>query len=232
MFVQLYHTGRIAHSSLTGDVPVSASAFTPKGRVTTASFTKVDYETPRALDREDFPALIQKFVAAASRAIAAGADGVEIHGANGYLIDQFLRDGTNDRTDEYGGTRVYQARLLTKITQAVASAIGLAYLHIIESFSKDFVAPRACNPISDSMKKAFVGPVILNRAYTAHSATVAIQSGAANGIAFGIPFISNPDLVRRFCEGQEKGYTDYQGALNDPNPDGLPHRARTKTPKS
>jgi len=257
--IQLYHTGRISHSSLIGETPVSASSVKPEGEVMTASLTSAPYELPRPLEPHEIATIVNQFAAAAKRAISAGADGVEIHAANGYLIDQFLRDGTNRRKDEYGGQVKSRARFLMEVTQAVSDAIGsdrvgvrlspensfnemsdsdpiqtfteiarmlkgrgLAYLHIIESFIETG-GERTLHPLSESMAREFQGPIILNRGYNYDSATKILQSELVSVIAFGIPFIGNPDLVERFRNkvplnpadstkfygGGEGGYTDY-----------------------
>lgn len=124
IFLQLWHVGRISHSSyLNGEVPVSASAIKPAGQVYTFEGMQ-DYETPRALEIKEIKAIIQDYVQGAKNAIKAGFDGVEIHSANGYLLDQFLRDGTNTRTDSYGGSIENRSRFLFEVIEAVASAIG------------------------------------------------------------------------------------------------------------
>ncbi|HYO83118.1 MAG TPA: alkene reductase, partial [Bryobacteraceae bacterium] len=122
--LQLWHTGRISHSSFQpdGSVPAAPSAVRPSGKTYTADFKLVDFETPRALDGSELAGIVQQFADAASRARAAGFDGVEIHGANGYLLDQFLLDGTNRRTDEYGGSIENRARFVLEVAEAVAAA--------------------------------------------------------------------------------------------------------------
>jgi len=125
IFVQLWHTGRISHplAQPDGGVPVSASAIAATGEIVTAEGMK-PFPTPRALEVSEIAAIVRDFGAAAARAREAGFDGVEIHAANGYLIDQFLRDGTNRRTDAYGGSREGRSRLLREVVEAVADAIG------------------------------------------------------------------------------------------------------------
>ena len=123
IIVQLWHMGRAVHSSVTGEQPVSASATTAPGDVHGYD-GKSPYETARPLAIEEIPGLIQTYIRAAHNAIAAGFDGVQIHAANGYLIDQFLRDSSNLRTDSYGGSVENRIRLLREVTQAVADAIG------------------------------------------------------------------------------------------------------------
>ena len=128
LFLQLWHVGRVSHSSLhpeTG-LPVSASAIAPNdgGKAFTASFEHAPFETPRALAIEELPGIVEDYRRAAENAKAAGADGVEIHGANGYLLDQFLEDGSNHRTDAYGGSIENRARLLLEVVDAAISVYG------------------------------------------------------------------------------------------------------------
>jgi 2,4-dienoyl-CoA reductase-like NADH-dependent reductase (Old Yellow Enzyme family) len=123
IFAQLWHMGRLVHSSVTGEEPVSSSPVTAPGHAHSYEGNK-PYEQPRALEAEEIPALIATYVTAARNAREAGFDGVQIHAANGYLIDEFLRDGVNQRQDAYGGSPENRARLLREITQAVADAIG------------------------------------------------------------------------------------------------------------
>jgi N-ethylmaleimide reductase len=257
--IQLWHVGRISHPSLLPDhaLPVAPSAIKPAGQAFTYQGL-VDFVEPRALSLEELPAIIQDYVHAAKCAMKAGFDGVEIHAANGYLLDQFLRDGSNKRTDKYGGSHENRARLLMEVTQAVVDVIGaskvgmrlspvnpfndmkdsnpqalfndvaemlnqfgLAYLHVVEggihgggeSDPFDFVA----------FRKLFKEAYIANLAYDKLKGNVAITSGHADAVAFGVPFIANPDLVAKFrlnaplneadattfYGGNEKGYTDY-----------------------
>jgi N-ethylmaleimide reductase len=125
IFLQLWHVGRISHSSLqpNGDLPVAPSAIAPNGNALTYEGPQ-PFVTPRALDIADIPSIIEQFRQGANYALAAGFDGVEVHGANGYLLDQFLRDGTNHRTDAYGGAIENRARLLLEVTQAVVDVWG------------------------------------------------------------------------------------------------------------
>ena len=259
MVLQLWHVGRISHPSLLPNnaVPVAPSAIKPAGQAFTYQGL-VDYVPPRALDAGELPAIVQDYVQAAQQALAAGFDGVEVHAANGYLLDQFLRDGSNQRQDAYGGSVENRMRLLQEVLQAVTAAIGsdkvgvrlspvnpfndmrdsaaqstfnrvtaalndygLAYLHVVEggihgggeSEPFDFAA----------MRKLFKGGYIANLAYDKTRANAAIASGHADAVAFGVPFIANPDLVARlakdaplnvadantFYGGGEAGYTDY-----------------------
>lgn len=126
IFLQLWHVGRISHSLYQPGraLPVSASAIAAKGEVYTPQEGMKPYETPRALDLDEIPGVVEKYRLGAQNALAAGFDGVEIHGANGYLIDQFLQDGTNKRTDRYGGSVENRARFLLEVTQAVIGVWG------------------------------------------------------------------------------------------------------------
>jgi N-ethylmaleimide reductase len=259
IFVQLWHTGRVSHplNNAEGLQPVGPSAVPATGKTITPQGMK-DFEMPRALELSEIPLFVAKFAAAARRAIEAGFDGVEIHGANGYLIDQFLRDGANQRTDEYGGSAENRARFLFEVTEAVVAAIGaertavrlsprnaynsmsdsnpgetfrvaaeglnrfgLAYLHVLEALSGPMAAkePR----ITPTIRKAFTGPLMINGGYTKELAEQAIANGEGDMVAFGVPYLANPDLPERFAAGAElnkpdmktfyqgeaKGYTDY-----------------------
>jgi 2,4-dienoyl-CoA reductase-like NADH-dependent reductase (Old Yellow Enzyme family) len=238
IFAQLWHMGRVVHSSfLDGEAPVSASATRAPAKAHTYD-GRQPYDEARALRREEIPAVIGDYVKAARSARAAGFDGVQIHGANGYLIDQFLRDGTNLRDDIYGGPVENRIRLLREVTQAVAdevgadrtavrlspngevqgandgdpfslfpaaaaalSEIGIAFLELREpgfdgSFGKAEVAP-----VHPHIRRAFDGPLVLNSDYTLERAQAALDAGDADAIAFGRPFISNPDLVQRLRAG-------------------------------
>ena len=255
--LQLWHVGRISHPSLLPNdaLPVAPSAIKPAGKAFTYKGL-VDYVEPRALDASELPAIVQDYVHATKCALTAGFDGVEIHAANGYLLDQFLRDGSNKRTDNYGGSFENRARLLMQVTQAVINVAGadkvgirlspanpfndmhdsnpqllfnyvvenlnqfnLAYLHVVEGGMAadvpdfDFV----------QMRKLFKGSYMANLSYDKARGNAAIASGYADCVAFGVPFLANPDLVERyktdaplnaadsksFYGGAEKGYTDY-----------------------
>ncbi len=259
MVLQLWHVGRISHPSLLPDnaLPVAPSAIKPAGKAFTYKGLE-DFVTPRALEITELPAIVHDFAHAAQCALDAGFDGVEIHAANGYLIDQFLRDGTNTRTDNYGGSIENRARLLLEVTAAVVAVAGadkvgvrispvnpfndmkdsnpqalfnyvakalsayhLAYLHTVEGGihgGGDFEMIDF-----NQIRKNFNGAYIANLAYDKERGNTAITNGDADAIAFGVPFIANPDLVERykvdaplneadsksFYGGTEKGYTDY-----------------------
>jgi N-ethylmaleimide reductase len=202
--IQLWHVGRISHPSLlpNGAQPVAPSAIKPNGKAFTYQGL-VDYVEPRALAVSELPSIVADYVHATKCALAAGFDGVEIHAANGYLLDQFLRDGTNKREDEYGGSIENRSRLLLEVTKAVVEVAG-----------SDKVGIRISHCQSAYMA---------NLSYDKARGNAAIVSGHADAIAYGVPFIANPDLVKRFSinaalneadsstfyGGTEHGYTDY-----------------------
>ncbi len=256
--LQLWHVGRISHRTFQPDgaLPVAPSAIRPAGQVFTGTGMS-DFETPRALESAELPGIVQAYADGAGNAIAAGFDGVEIHAANGYLLDQFLRDGSNQRSDAYGGSIEQRTRLLQEVMAAVvarvgagrtgmrispeqtfndmhdsapqalfervaelASAAGLAYLHVIEG---DIAGGPGAGVDYQAIRERFKGAYIANHAYDGERAAQAIASGHADAVAFGKPFIANPDLVTRlrlgaplnaadqttFYGGDAKGYTDY-----------------------
>jgi N-ethylmaleimide reductase len=259
IFIQLWHVGRVSHTSLqaNGIAPVAPSAIRAKGK-TFANNTFIDISEPRALELSEIPGIIDSFKQATANALAAGFDGVEIHGANGYLLDQFAKDGTNKRTDGYGGSIENRAKLMLEVTKAVVaeagagrtgirispvtpandisdsnpqplfdyivdglSALKLVYLHVVEGATG---GPRDNAPFDYvSLRKRFSGAYVANNGYDFALATKVLAEGAADLIAFGKPFISNPDLVERlkagaplnewdkatFYGGGAKGYTDY-----------------------
>ncbi len=256
--IQLWHVGRISHPSLlNGELPVAPSAIKPAGKAFTYKGL-VDYVEPRALEASELPAIVQDYVHATQCALKAGFDGVEIHAANGYLLDQFLRDGSNTRTDNYGGSFENRARLLLEVTKAVVETAGadkvgirispvnpfndmhdsnpqalfnyvteqlnqfnLAYLHAVEGGIHGGGKADAFD--FDQMRKLYKGAYMANLSYDKARGNAAIASGHADVIAYGVPFIANPDLVERyktdatlneadsksFYGGTEKGYTDY-----------------------
>ncbi len=225
--LQLWHVGRISHPVyLGGELPVSSSAVAPKGHVSLIR-PKTAYVTPRALRRDEIPGIVAAFRAAATRAMDAGFDGVEIHGANGYLLDQFLQDSVNRRDDDYGGALENRARLHLEITDACVSVWGagrvgmhLAPLgdvadvgdsDLVGTFSYlarelgkrrlAFLCARAKEGpewITPRLKREFGGVVIANEGFTREAAEAAIARGDASAVAFGRLIIANPDLVERF----------------------------------
>lgn len=238
ILLQLWHVGRVSDPVyLDNQLPVSPSAVTPKGHVSLIRPMK-SFVTPRALERQEIPGIVEDYRQAALNAKVAGFDGVEIHGANGYLIDQFLQDSTNLRTDEYGGPIENRARFLLEVTDAVvaewgADRVGMhlaprgdahdmgdsnleaLFLHVATELGKRrlaFLCARENHDqpsIGASMKQAFGGVFIANENFTADSAREAIRNGVADAVAFGKSAIANPDLVARFRKGV---------ALNVPDP--------------
>ncbi len=252
ILLQLWHVGRISDPMfLDGALPVAPSAIAPAGHVSLVRPLK-PFVTPRALTAEEIPGIVEAYRQGAQNAKAAGFDGVEIHGANGYLLDQFLQDKTNHRTDAYGGSIENRARLMLEVTDAVTSVWGpsrvgmhlaprgddhdigdsdplatfsyvarelgrrgLAFLCVREYVGENRIGPR--------IKKAFGGAYIANEKFTKESAEQAISAGEADAVAFGVLFIANPDLPKRFVSdaplnepdpttfhgGGVKGYTDY-----------------------
>lgn len=262
IFCQLWHMGRIVHSALTGSQPVSASATTGPGKAHSYD-GRLPFEQARPLALAEIPALLGDYRRAAENAIEAGFDGVQLHAANGYLIDQFLRDGSNFRDDAYGGPIANRIRLLVEATGAVAgtvgpertavrlspngesqgvddsdpvplftaaasalSEIGIAFLELREPPPHGTFGATPVPPLSPHIRKVFAGPLVLNSDYTQERAEQAIRSGEADAVAFGRPFISNPDLVARFEHGLAlapddmktwysqgpEGYVDYPAA--------------------
>jgi N-ethylmaleimide reductase len=256
--IQLWHVGRISHPSLlNGATPVAPSAVKPAGQAFTFKGLE-DFVEPRALEAEELPGIIADYEHATHCALKAGFDGVEIHAANGYLLDQFLRDGTNKRSDIYGGSIENRARLLMEVTKAVVAIAGadkvgirlspvnpfndmhdsnpqavfndvttqlnqfnLAYLHVVEGGIHSGDEADAFD--FEAMRQLCKSPYIANLAYDKARGNAAIASGHADAVAYGVPFLANPDLVERYRQdaplneadaasfygGNEKGYTDY-----------------------
>jgi len=228
MFLQLWHVGRVSDPSyLDGALPVAPSAIAPKGHVSLIRPHK-SFVTPRALERSEIPGIIEAYRQGAANALAAGFDGVEIHGANGYLLDQFLQDSTNKRTDDYGGPIDNRARLMLEVTDAVISVWGAGRvgMHIApRGDSHDmgdsnlaatfgyvarelgrrklaFICARESvgpNRLGPELKKQFGGLYVANEAHTRDSAEQLLQAGEADAVAFGKAFIANPDLPKRFA---------------------------------
>ncbi|MFZ0661752.1 MAG: alkene reductase [Acidobacteriaceae bacterium] len=229
IFMQIWHVGRISHPMfLHGKSPVAPSAVKPKGNVSHVH-PLTEFETPRALRTEEVRTVVEQFRRGARNAQAAGFDGVELHGANGYLLDQFLQDGTNQRTDEYGGPVENRARLMLECADAAASVFGpervgmhLAphspagdisdsdaintFTYVIKELGKrrlGFITVR--DPVGPKhlgvlLKNTFGGVVVFNDGYTRQTAEDVLQRGEADAVAFGKLFIANPDLPRRFAE--------------------------------
>ena len=258
--VQLWHVGRISHVSLQpgGAAPLSSTNKVANSKTFVAEGF-VPCSQPRALRTDELPGIVEQYRLAARNAIAAGFDGVEVHAANGYLIDQFLRDSINDRADAYGGSIANRARLLVEVMTAVAREIGggrtgvrlspvtpvndagqdsdaqalfeyavqqiaplgLAFIHVIEGQTG---GPRDVAPFDyAALRRQFPGAWMVNNGYGRAMAQDAVSAGAADLVAFGRPFISNPDLGRRLRDdapwnalnpallygGGAAGYTDY-----------------------
>ncbi len=228
MFLQLWHVGRMSDPLyLEGALPVAPSAIAPKGHVSLVRPLK-SFITPRALERNEIPGVIETYRLGAANALAAGFDGVEIHGANGYLLDQFLQDSTNKRSDNYGGPIENRARLMLEVTDAVISVWGAGRvgMHIApRGDSHDmgdsnlaatfgyvarelgrrkiaFLCARESigpNRLGPELKKQFGGLYVANEAHTRESAEQLLQTGEADAVAFGKTFIANPDLPERFA---------------------------------
>ena len=247
IFVQLMHTGRIAHPDNlpAGAEIVAPSAIAAKGDMWTDAQGMQPQPTPRALTTEEVKETIQEFVQAAKNAVEAGFDGVELHGANGYLIEQFLHPDANQRTDEYGGSDENRSRFLLEIAQGAVDAIGadkvgirlspygvngdlsnyegietlytylaeqlhtigLVYLHLVDHSGMG--APVVPPSVVSGIRERFKGTLILSGSYDAVRAEDVLESGLADLVAFGRPFIANPDLVERLKTGAE---------LAQPNP--------------
>ncbi len=260
---QLWHMGRLVHPSfLNGDAPVSSSATTAPGHGHTYAGND-PYGPARALRLDEIPGLLDDYRRATTNALAAGFDGVQIHAANGYLIDQFLRDNCNFRTDAYGGPIENRIRLLREVTEAVAgvagadrtgvrlspngevqgandsnpqplftaaaaalSDLGIAFLELREPRPGSSFGKPDHPAIAPAVRQVFANPLVLNSDYDYAHAQAALDSGVADAIAFGRPFIANPDLPRRLRDGlvlntpdprtfytqEAAGYTDYPAA--------------------
>ncbi|MCC2644279.1 MAG: alkene reductase [Burkholderiales bacterium] len=238
MFLQLWHVGRISDPFyLDGKLPIAPSAIASEGHVSLLRPVK-QFVTPRSIELSEIPGIIEEFRIGALNAKKAGFDGVEIHGANGYLLDQFLQDISNKRTDEYGGVIENRARLMLEITDAVISVwspgrVGMHLAPQCDSYSMGDSDPLATfsyvakelgkrkiaficarekqdeNSIGSKLKEAFGGVYIINQNLTQEDATRIIDSGNADAAAWGQLFIANPDLPERFRQKTE---------LNKPDP--------------
>ena len=262
IFVQLMHTGRVTHSL---NLPAGAKVVAPSAiaAATTQMYTDAEgmkaLPVPEAISTEDIAATINEFVQSAQYAIAAGFDGVELHGANGYLLEQFLNPAANERTDNYGGSIENRNRFVLETAAAVAAAIGkektgirispfgaandikwsntteeqfialakglndigIIYVHVVDHSSMG--APEVPQQLKDGIRKTFTGTYIASGGFTADTAEATLEAGLGDLVAFGKPFISNPDFVERsinsnllaafdmntFYTPGEKGYTDY-----------------------
>lgn len=250
--LQLWHVGRISDPVyLDGELPVAPSAITPAGHVSLVRPQR-PYTRPRALETDEIPGIVEAYRRGAENALEAGFDGVEIHAANGYLIDQFLQDSTNQRDDNYGGSIENRARLLLEITDAVAGVWGAArvgvhlsprcdahdvgdsdplamFSHVVRELDKRGVAFICAREAEDEdslvpqLRKLFRGAFIANEKFTGETANAWIEDGRVDAVAFGVPFIANPDLPERlrrqaplnqpdsstFYASGPEGYTTY-----------------------
>ena len=237
--LQLWHVGRISHPLfLNGELPVAPSAIAPEGHVSLVRPT-TPYVTPRALAREEIPGIVAAFARGAENAQRAGFDGVELHGANGYLLDQFLQDSTNRRDDEYGGAVQNRARLLLEVTDAAirvwgAGRVGVhlaprgdahsmgdsdrasTFGYVARELSQRGIAFLCVREhlegerLGPQLKQQFSGAYIANEKLTPQSAQALLERGEADAAAFGRLFIANPDLVERLRCG---------APLNEPRPE-------------
>lgn len=240
MFLQLWHVGRLSHPLVqpNGATPVAPSALAAEGELFTPEGLK-PYVTPRALETSEIPGIVADFRKAAENAKEAGFDGIELHGGAGYLIDQFLRDGTNHRQDTYGGSIENRSRFLREVVEAVLPVFGpertgVRLSPMFSTYSMSDSDPQThfehiARMLSGfglayihvlemehdkfdylALRNSFSGSYIANCGYDAESAEAALESGRADLISFGSKFLANPDLVERFRVGAE---------LNAPNPE-------------
>jgi len=246
IFLQLWHVGRISHVDLqpNGQKPVAPSAIRSSSQtITSEDSGRVPVSEPRALEADEIPGVVEEFRHGAACAKDAGFDGVEIHGANGYLLEQFLRNGTNKRDDAYGGSLENRARFCLEVTDAVVGEWGpgrvgyrvspyggfedrpesdpigtfgylaeelgkrgLAYIHAVEEFW-EARRDEACETVTAEIRRRFKdaggGIYIGNGGYDAQLARQRIGDGLCDAVAFGKPYISNPDLAERYRRGAE-----------------------------
>ncbi|MFZ5480729.1 MAG: alkene reductase [Myxococcota bacterium] len=231
IFAQLWHVGRASHSSFQpgGDAPVAPSPIRIEGQTWTERGQE-PFSEPRALGIAEIPGVVAQFAHAARAARDAGFDGVELHGANGYLIDQFLRDGANHRTDAYGGPVANRARFLLELVEAVTGVwpnerVGVRlsptgtfngmsdsdpralFAHVGRALDGKVVYVHLVEPAKDEpvfariFREAFGGALILNGGYDRDAGNRALADRAGDLVAYGVPFLANPDLVRRFADG-------------------------------
>jgi N-ethylmaleimide reductase len=264
IFSQLWHVGRMSHESFHPDgKPVAPSALSPDAQVWVVNShgvgEMVDCPVPRELTHDDIQQVIADYRQAAINAMDAGFDGVEVHGGNGYLIDQFLRRTSNKRTDEYGGSLANRVRFAQEVLEAISDAIGadrtgirlapfitqrgmddsqtsdailalaawcgtkgIAFIHLAEADWDD--APQVPYEFRETLRKTFSGAIIVAGNYTREKADKLLAAGVVDLVAFGRPFIANPDFPLRLkgnfpladignpatlFGGTEVGYTDY-----------------------
>lgn len=242
IMVQLWHMGRLARPDTTGLQSISSSPI----RAPYAIPEKNPYDTPRAATLDDIRQTLDDYATASRNAIAAGFDGVQVHGANGYLIDEFLRNGVNHRDDEYGGSPENRIRLMREVMERVIAEVGagrtsirlspngdtqgtddsdpeavfLPAAKVLDELDIGFLELRELAPdgtygasdvpkLSPKIREVFKGPLVLNQDYSLEAGQRDLDSGVADAIAWGRPYIANPDLVERFRQG---------APLNPPNP--------------
>lgn len=247
IFIQLMHTGRVGHQL---NLPEGAEVVGPtdkavSGEMYTDAQGLQPYTTPRKMTKEDISQAVEEFVRAAKNAIQAGFDGVEIHGANGYLIEQFINANINDRDDEYGGSIENRSRFALEVAEAVVKAIGkertgirlspygvfndagafadvdetfeyltkklndlgLVYIHIVDHAAMG--APEVPASLKEKIRKSFTGTYILSGGYDRERAEEDLKAGKGDLVAYGRPFIANPDLVERMKTGAELAEGDH-----------------------
>lgn len=257
LFLQLWHCGRASHSDFhNGELPVSASAVKLQGDKIHTPLGKKDYETPRPLEIEEIRDTINDYRVAASNARDAGFSGVEVHSANGYLLNQFLDSKTNKRTDEYGGSIENKCRFLLEVLEAMfevlpsnrvgvrlspngvfndmgsedfretyiylikkLNTLDLAYVHIMDGLGFGFHKKGEPMTLSE-VREYYQGVVVGNCGYTLADAEQRLNQGTADIVAFGRPFISNPDLVERIQNGWPLAPSDDMSLWYTPDADG------------
>jgi len=265
IFIQLWHVGRMSHPDFhNGELPLSASALNPEAKSFTLEGFK-DTVTPKEMTIEDIKTTVQDFKNAATNAVKAGFDGIEIHSSNGYLFHQFFNGSSNKRTDAYGGSKENKARFFFEVLDAIQEVIpqekigarfnpslnglfgmtmdedtiptfeyiikklndyNLAYIHLSEPFTDVSEIPYAVSEIAKYFRPLYKGTLMINTSFDKEKGNKIIEDGLADLVAYGKPFISNPDLVERFENNLEladwdqdtfyttgaKGYTDYPKA--------------------
>ena len=238
IFAQIWHVGRVSDPSFTGGKqPISASALAAPGTINLVR-PKKEFEVPRALSLDEVKEVVEQFHQGAKNAQAAGFDGVEIHGANGYLLDQFLQTPSNERTDQYGGTLENRARLHLEVADAASAVFGADRVGMHLAPRGDFMGMGDAHPretftylatelgkkglaflmareyfgvdrLGPELKKAFGGVYVANEKYDLISAEKALEDGECDAVGFGRLFIANPDLPARF---------EMRAPLNEPDP--------------
>ena len=257
IFLQIWHMGRaVLSESIGGQRALAPSEIAAEGELPNSEGIPTAFDTPEAMSVDQIDEAIAEFASAARRAIDAGLDGVELHAANNFLIDAFLRDGTNKRDDDYGGTLQNRSRFLLEVVDAVVAEIGagkvgvrfsptnavfgisdsnpeaifsfaarqlskreLAYLHVLEP-ALDSGSPMVAGlpSVAPALRDAYDGFMILNGSLTQKTGADVVETGRADAVAFGVPFIANPDLAERFANGialsEPKPETFYSGGAD------------------